>query len=58
MLPDLNEVTWSAPMPNPLETSDAVLARYLGSSLQSATVRLIGGLIVFTAVVALVVKIL
>jgi hypothetical protein len=45
-------------MTDPVHTSDNLLAEYLGPSLQSATIRLAGGLIVFAAVLALIIKIL
>jgi hypothetical protein len=45
-------------MADPVRTSDHLLAEYLGASLQTATVRLTGGLIVLAAIVALVIKIL
>ena len=45
-------------MTDPVHTSDNFLAEYLGASLQTATIRLAGGLIVLSAVIALVIKIL
>jgi hypothetical protein len=45
-------------MTDPVHTSDNLLAEYLGGSLQSATIRLVGGLIVLAAVLALIIKIL
>jgi len=45
-------------MTDPVHTSDNLLAEYLGGSLQTATLRLTGGLIVLAAVLALVIKIL
>lgn len=45
-------------MTDPVHTSDNLLAEYLGGSLQSATIRLVGGLIILAAVLALIIKIL
>jgi hypothetical protein len=42
----------------PVESSDAVLTRYLGASLQTATVRLAAALILTSAVLAAAVTIL
>ncbi|HVJ52012.1 MAG TPA: hypothetical protein VM689_06090 [Aliidongia sp.] len=40
------------------ETFDALMARYLGSSLETATGRLIGSLAIAAAVAALIIKLL
>jgi hypothetical protein len=45
-------------MTDHVHTSDNLLAQYLGGSLQSATIRLVGGLIIVAAVAALIIKIL
>jgi hypothetical protein len=45
-------------MTDPVHTSDNLLAEYLGSSLQAATIRLVGGLILVSAVIGLIVRIL
>jgi hypothetical protein len=43
-------------MSKPVESSDRLLAQYLGSSLQAATLRLAAGLIILASVAALVIK--
>ena len=45
-------------MTDPVQTSDHLLAQYLGSSLQTATIRLAGLLIATSAIIALIVEIL
>ncbi len=41
-------------MSNPVDVSDHALSHYLGPSLQSATIRLAGGLIALAAFIGLV----
>jgi hypothetical protein len=43
-------------MTDPVQTSDHVLAHYLGASLQTATVRLAGLLIAAAVIVALAIS--
>ncbi|MEA2756105.1 MAG: hypothetical protein QOJ54_2394 [Aliidongia sp.] len=45
-------------MTDPVQSSDHVLAHYLGASLQTATLRLSGVLIAATLIVALAILIL
>lgn len=45
-------------MTDPVHSSDNLLAEYLGASLQTATFRLAGGLVVLALVLGLIVKIL
>ena len=45
-------------MTDPVHSSDNLLAEYLGNSLQTATFRLAGGLVVLALVLWLIVKIL
>ena len=45
-------------MTDPVQSSDHVLAHYLGASLQTATVRLAGVLIAVTLIVALAISML
>jgi hypothetical protein len=45
-------------MTDPVQTSDHLLAHYLGASLQTATVRLAGLLIAISLAVALAISIL
>jgi hypothetical protein len=58
MPPELFLLPECAAMTDPVHTSDNLLAEYLGGSLQSATIRLVGGLIVVAAVAALIIKLI
>jgi hypothetical protein len=58
MRPGLPVISWSIAVTDHVHSSDNLLAQYLGASLQTATIRLAGALIVAAAVIALVIEIL
>jgi hypothetical protein len=43
---------------NPIQTSDQLLAQYLGSSLQTATLRMAGALVALAVIVGVVIAII
>jgi len=57
-MPAIFLIRRSRAVTDPVHSSDNLLAEYLGASLQTATFRLAGGLVVLALVLGLIVKIL